>query len=84
MDIDKPRKLKKEEIDEILNAIPNIRSPVDLVSIENTRSMKNLIREQLQDIEITPLGITELKNEILRQYRETLIAPGEMVGVITS
>ena len=84
MDNERPRKLKKEEIDDILNAVPNIRSPVDLVSIENTRSMKVLLREQLQDIMITPLGIADLKSEILRQYRETLVAPGEMVGVTSS
>jgi hypothetical protein len=80
----KPRKLKREEIEDILNAIPNIRSPVDLVSIENSRSMKFLLKEQLQDIEITPLGISDLKTEILRQFRQSLVMPGEMVGVLSS
>jgi len=43
--------------------------------------MKVLIREQLQDIEITPLGISDLKTEILRQFNETVIRAGTMVGL---
>jgi len=79
-----PRKLTDEEIQDILNIVPNIKSPVDNVSVANTKSLKVLFREQLQDIIITPLGISELKSEILRQFNESIITPGESVGVSAS
>lgn len=82
--MDKPRKLTREEIDDVLSVIPDIRSAAKEVSLQNTKSMKVLVKEQLQDIIITPLGIPDLKNEIVRQFNESLVRPGEMVGVISS
>ena len=82
--MDKPRKLTREEIEDILSVIPNIRSASVEVSIQNTKSMKVLIKEQLQDIELTPLGIPDLKREIVRQFHESIVRPGEMVGVLAS
>ena len=84
MEADRPRKLTKEEIDDILNVIPEIRSIADTVSTENTKSMKTMLREQLEDIEITPLGLTDLKNEMLRQFANSRARPGDMVGVLSS
>ena len=84
MNNDKPRKLTDEEIQDILSALPDVRSAATEVSEQNTKSMKVLLREQLMDIEITPLGITDLKNEILRQYNQSLVRPGEMIGVLSS
>ena len=80
----KPRKLTEDEITDILNLIPNVRSAADTVSAFNSRSMKVLIREQLQNIEITPLGIPDLKAEIIRQFQETVIRPGTVVGVLSA
>jgi hypothetical protein len=82
--MDKPRKLTREEIEDVLSVIPDIRSASREVSIQNTKSMKVLVKEQLQDIEITPLGISDLKREIVRQYNESTVRPGEMVGVLAS
>ena len=82
--MDKPRKLTREEIEDILSVLPNIRSASREVSVQNTKSMKVLIKEQLQDIELTPLGISDLKNEMVRQYNQSLVRPGEMVGVLAS
>ena len=81
---EKPRKLRKEEIDDIINILPDIKSAADTVTKYNTDSMKKLFREQLSLIIITPLGIGDLKEEILRQFKESLIAPGTMIGVLAS
>ena len=78
---EKPRKLTEDEIQDILSVVPNIKSPADTVSDDNTKSMKVLFREQLQDIEITPLGISELKEEIVRQFQFSVIQPGTTVGI---
>ena len=82
--MDKPRKLTREEIEDVLSVLPDIRSASREVSMQNTKSMKVLIKEQLQDIELTPLGISDLKKEMVRQYNESLVRPGEMVGVLAS
>jgi len=81
---EKPRKLTEEEIQDILSIVPNIKSPADTVSDDNTKSLKTLFREQLQDIEITPLGISELKEEIARQFEFSVAAPGTTVGITAS
>lgn len=78
---EKPRKLTEDEIQDILKVIPDIKSAADTVSKRNTKSMKELLREQLQEIEITPLGISDLKQEMVRQFEESLIRSGSMVGV---
>jgi RNA polymerase Rpb1, domain 5 len=78
---DKPRKLTEEEISDILGIIPEIKSAADTVSVQNTKSMKVLLREQLQDIKITPLGISDLKDEILRQFDDSLVRAGAVVGI---
>ena len=82
--MDKPRKLTREEIEDVLSVLPDIRSASREVSVQNTKSMKVLIKEQLQDIELTPLGISDLKREMVRQFNESLVRPGEMVGVLAS
>jgi hypothetical protein len=81
---DKPRKLTEEEIQDVLSLVPSIKSAADTVSAANTKAMKVLLREQLQDIEITPLGLSDLKSEILRQFNETSIRPGTVVGVLSA
>ncbi len=56
----KPRRLTEEEIQNILSVIP-LRKSV----LEN-------LGEQLKEIIITPLGINDLQNEILRQFNEAI------------
>lgn len=77
----RPRKLTSAEITEILDILPNIKSAANTVSDFNTKVFKKIFREQLKDIEITPLGIKDLKDEILRQFIDTQIRAGDMVGV---
>jgi len=81
MESAKPRKLTPDEIQDLLSIIPDVKSVDSTVSQSNTKSMKVLLKEQLEDIQITPLGISDLKSEILRQYNESIITPGTMVGV---
>ena len=82
--MDKPRKLTDDEIDDILSVIPDIKSAIDVVSKENTKSLKSMVKEQLRDIVLTPLGIPDLKQEIVRQYNETIIRPGSTVGLTSA
>ena len=77
----KPRKLTEDEMIDIMSVMPDIKSAADVSSRENLKSMKVLIREQLKDIQITSLGIPDLKSEIQRQFEMAVVRPGSVVGV---
>jgi hypothetical protein len=77
----KPRLLTKDEINDIIDLIPDINTPVDNVMHFELLEIKNKLVEQLQYIEITPLGISKLKDEIIRQFYQAEITPGTAVGV---
>ena len=76
-----PRKLTKNEIQDILSVIPELKSASTETAEYNRKSMLNTINEMLSEIVITPLAIEDMKSEILRQFEESLIAPGTVVGV---
>lgn len=76
------RFLKEKEILEIISFLkPNERLPKDVAdNILNTH--KENIIEQLKKIKIYEEMIPELKKEIENTYEDSLIQPGESVGVI--
>lgn len=76
-----PRRLTEDEIRDILSILPDIKSAADTASEQDLKSMKVLIREQLQEIQLTSLGISDLKEEIQRQFESAIISPGSVVGV---
>lgn len=45
------------------------------------QELVNFLTNQLQEIRITPIGIPTLRDDILTQYRRSLIEPGTTVGV---
>lgn len=80
-DIMKPRRLTEEEIKDILDIIPEVKSASIQVGEFNRLSLLKTIREQLKEIMITPLGINDMKDEILRQFNKSVIKHGSVVGV---
>ena len=82
--IAKPRRLTRLEIINILNTLPNIKSVSVEASDVNTMSLKASLEEQLKEIYLTPLAIDDLKAEIARQFDQTVIKPGEVVGLTTA
>ena len=46
------------------------------------KTHQELLRKQLADIEIYPEVLPELKKEILKSFYDSLIQPGENVGVL--
>ena len=77
----KPRHLTDGEIKDILNVMPHIKSASEEVGEYNQVSMLKTLREQLKEMIITPLGIEDVKNEVLRQFNEAVVKPGTVVGV---
>lgn len=78
------RLLIDTEIEYILNFLkPNKSIPIEsALSIVN--NLKASLIKQLKTIEIYPKLIDTLKEQIEKNYRESLISPGESVGVISA
>jgi DNA-directed RNA polymerase II subunit RPB1 len=76
--------LTKEQIFEITNSIPERKGiPKDVaVSIKNKLILQ--LRKDLQNISIYPELFQKFKDEIVRQYYETLVPAGEAVGILTA
>ncbi len=79
-----PRKLTPDEIQQIIEKIPKIRSSSDSTALSARQSLLEKILFQLQKVEITPLGIPDLTREILRRYTRSLIDVGETVGILAA
>jgi hypothetical protein len=77
----RPRRLTEDEIQDILSVVPELKSASSQVSRFNRKSMLKTLREQLREIIVTPLGIDDIKDEIVRQFNHSLIKPGSAVGV---
>lgn len=80
-DPNQPRKLTDSELNDILSVVPNLKGAVESVSDFNRKSMLVLLREQLKEVYVTPLGINDIKAEIIRLFQDALVKPGSMVGV---
>ena len=76
-----PRRLTEEEIQDILAVVPRVKSASVEVGEYNRASMLRALREQLKEMIVTPLGIQDIKDEIIRQFNETVVKPGSVVGV---
>lgn len=76
-----PRELTEEEIIDIISVVPMLKSASSEVGTFNRESMLKTLRDQLKEIVVTPLGIQDFKNELVRQFNEALIKPGSVVGV---
>lgn len=78
------RTLSEKEIENILDFIKPSRS----IPIETALSIVKLNKEkfikQLRKIKVYPELIPELKKEVEKNYRESLIQPGESVGIIAA
>jgi len=78
------RLLTKDEIENILDFIkPNKNIPVES-AIASSNLIKERFRKQLRNQEIYPSVIPSLKKEIEKNYRNSLIQPGESVGIIAA
>lgn len=78
-----PRKLTQEEIQQILTAMPKVRSADARVSQEATNQINDKLRAILTNVVITPLGIPELIQSLVSSFEHSRIVPGSTVGVTT-
>ena len=78
------RVLTDTEIDYILDFLkPNKSIPIDSDLSIITNQKLRLIN-QLKNIQIYPELIDDLKKQIEKNYRDSLITPGESVGIIAA
>lgn len=76
-----PRKLTPDEIVDILNSIPHVLGADQTSATSVRNSIINSLAEQLTEIILTPLGLLDLKEDIIRKFNNSRIAPGSTVGV---
>jgi DNA-directed RNA polymerase beta' subunit len=76
-------KLSSAQIEDIVNALPPCMAAVIKVADKMREEIQNKLRLQLQDIEIVdnPEAIEKLKAAIRMQHYNSLVAPGEPVGI---
>ena len=78
------RVLTDTEIEYILDFLkPNKSIPIES-AISIIKNLKIRFLKQLKTIEIYPELIDELKKQIEKNYRESLITPGESVGILAA
>jgi hypothetical protein len=79
-----PRYLTTEEINDIVNMIPKVKSASHEASAVATIQIKNSIAIQLKEIKIKPSKIKKLKEEILTAYYRSRVEPGNPTGIEAS
>ena len=78
---EKPRKLSKEEIDDITSSLPNVSSAVDEISAKSRQAIIDRLKYQLSKIQVTPNGLSNLKEIIIISYERSRIPGGSVVGL---
>lgn len=78
------RSLKKHEIEDILSFL-EINEHIPKETSESViKNTKRDLKKQLKTIQIYPSMIGKLKKQIIKNYYDTLVQPGECVGVIVA
>ena len=72
----KPRKLTFEEIDYILDVLPNVKKIIGEGGESIDGSIREYVREQLEEIELMEDGLEELKESIVKNFMELQINHG--------
>ena len=77
----RPRSLTADEIEDLVNAIPRVFSPIAEIGEHARQEIMQRVREQLAEIKITPLGFDDLKDAIVYRFERARVEPGETVGL---
>jgi len=76
-----PRPLQYDEIEDIVNSLPKVMSATKKTSDMIRSQIQNVLRNQLKDVKIVEAGIPKLKQYIIMQHMNSLVSPGEPVGI---
>lgn len=78
--VKRPRYLTNEEIELILNQLPEVYGVDPLENDNIKQSIKDYLGDILKNKKLTPAGINNVANEIVKQFNESRIAAGSTVG----
>jgi DNA-directed RNA polymerase beta' subunit len=78
-----PRTLNPAEIEDIIDSVPKVMAATKKQSEHIRLQIQSVIKAQLQDkdFKIVPEGIPKLKEYIVQQHYNSLVSPGEPVGI---
>lgn len=71
-------------VNEIEQIVSKINSGHNQVSQKRTELFRNRLRNELKNVQIYPDKIPELEKMIEKQYFNSLVAPGETVGILAA
>lgn len=77
----KPRLLSREEREDILGVIPEVFSASQEAAQMTRQQIIATMREKLQTIKMTPLGIPDFKAEMVREFERSRVQPGSTSGI---
>lgn len=81
MTLSVPRYLSDDEINEIVDVIPEVTAGTRDISKKIREEIMKISRLQLRDYKLSPDAIGELKDEIIRQFKKSVINAGETIGM---
>ena len=79
-----PKRLTTDQIQDVLSVLPEVRSAYQEAGLVSRQAIIDTLTDQLSEIELTVLAIPDLKEELVRQFTTSLIAPGTPVGVLAA
>jgi DNA-directed RNA polymerase beta' subunit len=78
-----PRNLTAAEIEDVVESLPKCMAATKKIADNIRKQIQNIIRLQLRDesMKIVPEGIPKLKEYIVQSHYNSLVSPGEPVGI---
>ena len=81
-----PRKFTEAELDDIVSIIPKMPSPIESISIEHNKQLKETVKKQLVQHKcyVSKESIGKIKKYLKKQYLGSLCSAGDAVGVMSA
>ena len=81
-----PRKFTEVELEDIVSIIPKMPSPIESISIEHNKQLKETVKKQLiqHKCYVTKESIEKIKKYLKKQYLESICSAGDAVGVMSA
>src|SRR3990167_10363828 len=80
----KPRHLTDDEITAIIEVTPDVASLDKIASRQARSDILDWLRTELRAVQLTPAGVQEMKNNIVRMFETSRVEPYTSVGITTA
>lgn len=81
VEIFKPRRLSEEELDAMFQKVPRVQGIGRDITQNARQEIIDFLKSQMRQVEVSPLALGDLIDEIVTKWYRAQIAPGSMVGI---